>query len=97
LTREPTRSFAQRFAGEIGGETSVVDSHDRQATSIHRDAVRDSERRPEAWRMNGDAAAIAMKIESFDGSLMLDDASKHSCLLRPCDECTAFRAEGRKH
>jgi hypothetical protein len=71
------RSFTDGLAGEIRGETSIVEVNNRQAAAIHSDAVGDGQRRSEGWSVDSDTSTVAMEMERLDGSDVLDDSSEH--------------------
>src|SRR5277367_4394945 len=81
------RGFSDRFAGEIGRKTLAGEGHDGKAAAIHRDALRDRQRRRQSGRMNTDAAAgvwpIRAAVDKFDGAEVFNDAGKHFADILP--------------
>ena len=57
--------------------------NDGKAAAVYGDAVRNGERRREGRRVDGDATAVALDVEGFDGAEMFDDSGEHGqCVVR---------------
>ena len=88
----PERSFADGLAGEICAEVFVILRDDSEAATVYRDAVGDGEMRSNTGGMDGEASAIGVELQGFDGTQMLDDAGKHETSLR-LQHCAAGRGD----
>ena len=57
--------------------------NDGKAAAVYGDAVRNGEGRRKGRRVDGDAAAVALQIEGFDGAEMFYDSREHGqCVVR---------------
>src|SRR3977135_4116196 len=61
----------------MGGEPVVVQSTHRQAATIHRDAVRNSERRRDGRGMDRDTSAVVFDVERFNRSDVFNNSGEH--------------------
>lgn len=64
----------KRFAGKIRGKPVLVLTNDRQATTIHGNAVRDTKRFGQTWGANGEMTACTAELKRLDRPDMLDDS-----------------------
>ena len=72
--------LANGFPGKIGGEAIVSHGDNREAATVHGDAVGDGQMRSDRGRVDGEPSAVRVELQGIDGAEMLDDAGEHKDL-----------------